>query len=172
MCRDRLRAVGKASVHLLDLLFAASRPDNAADRPAPGISERQEKRLAFRRRMLQSLWRENPDGNCRMDAIPLCIDDAVARKLEARRILRSDIQAVLLYAGEHGAQFFNAETRRSLTSCRPKQVTFWVEYTSNPDGSCTIHDAYCHRMVVHGVPGEGLPTAVILEGHDPTGGRV
>jgi Fe-S oxidoreductase len=172
MCRDRLRAVGKASLHLLDLLFAASPPDSAADRPAPGISGRQENRLAFRRHMLQSFWRESPDRNSPMDAISLRIDDAVARRLEARRILRSDIQAVLLHAEKHGAQFFNADAGRCLTSFRPKQVTFWVEFSQDPDGSYAVHDAYCHRMVVPGVPGEGLPTAVILEGHDPTGGRV
>jgi Fe-S oxidoreductase len=172
MCRDRLRAVGKPSVHLLDLLFASLSPDLAAVRPAPGISDRQEARLAFRRRLLQSLWHETPARSSPMDALILRIDDAVARKLETRRILHTDIKAVLLHAQEHGAQFFNAETGHCLTSFRPQQVSFWVEFTRNPDGSHTIHDAYCHRMVVPGVPGEGAPTAVILEGHDPQGGRV
>lgn len=107
-----------------------------------------------------------------MDAMTLHISDEVARRLEARRILRSDIKSVLLHAEDKGAQFFNAASNRSLTSLRPKQVTFWVEYSREEDGGYTIHDAYCHRMVVPGTPGEGLPTAVILEGYDPMGGRV
>ena len=172
MCRDRLRAVGKPALHLLDLLFPAGSPDEAAARPAPGISLRQETRLAFRRAMLEQLWREEPARNPRMEDMQLTIDDETARKLEARRILHTDIKAVLAHAEDRGAQFRNPQTGRMLSSLRPKQVTYWVEYEKNPDGGYVIHDAYCHRMVVPGVPGEGRPTAVILEGHDPMGGRV
>lgn len=191
MCRDRLAAVGAPVLHMLELLFpftsgkaapAASTPSPSgpgspdpadyADRPPPGISLRQETRLAFRRNLLQSLWNEPPQRNPRMDALTLHISDEVERKLEARRILHSDLKTVLLHAAEHGAQFHNPAANRSLACLRPRQVTFWVEYTQHPDASYTIHDAYCHRMVVPGVPGEGKPTAVILEGYDPMGGRV
>ena len=171
MCRDRLAAVGKPALHLLDILFGTDAA-GAAARPAPGISVRQENRRAFRQTLLQTLWHEIPVRNPRMDAITLHFSDEVARKLEARRILRSDIKSVLMHAEDNGAQFFNAGTGRYLTSLRPKQVTFWVEYSREADGCYTIHDAYCHRMVVPGTPGEGLPTAVIREGHDPAGGRV
>lgn len=107
-----------------------------------------------------------------MEELKLTIDEGVARKLEARRILRTDIKEVILYAQDNGAQFHNPDTGRYLTSLRPKQVTFWVEYTMEQDGSCTVHDAYCHRMVVPGVPGEGCDTACSLEGYAPKGGRM
>ena len=172
MCRDRLRAVGKPALHLLDLLFPSGTAEEAAIRPAPGISERQSARLAFRRAALAELWHEEPQRNPLMEDMRLQINDGVAARLEARRILHTDIKAVLLHAEAEGPQFSNPQTGRCLSSLRPKQVTYWVEYEKEPGGAYVIHDAYCHRMVVPGVPGEGRPTAVILEGHDPMGGRV
>ncbi|MDL2217016.1 [Fe-S]-binding protein, partial [Desulfovibrio sp. OttesenSCG-928-M14] len=172
MCRDRIRATGKESLHLLDLLFPLQDADSAAMRPAPGISLRQEQRLAFRNGLLQKLWNEQPPEASAMDNITLRINDEVARKLEARRILHTDIKAVLLHASKEGPQFAHKGTGRYLSSLRPKQVTFWVEYSREPDKAFVIHDAYCHRMVVPGTPGEGLPTAAILEGHADKGGRM
>lgn len=106
-----------------------------------------------------------------MDGISLRIDDNLAAKLEKRRILHTDIKLVLASAEKEGAQFRNPANGRSLTSLRPKQVTFWVEYTKEADGAYTVHDAYCHRMVVPGTPGEGRPTAA-LEGSALKGGRM
>lgn len=170
MCRDRLAAVGKPALHLLDLLFPPGTAAEAAARPAPGISERQAGRRDFRRRLLHGLWNETPKDDD-MDGISLRIDDNLAAKLEKRRILHADIKLVLASAEKEGAQFRNPANGRSLTSLRPKQVTFWVEYTKEADGAYTVHDAYCHRMVVPGTPGEGRPTAA-LEGSALKGGRM
>jgi Fe-S oxidoreductase len=172
VCRDRLRAAGKPSLHLFDLLFPREDAGQAALRPPPGISARQETRLSFRRSLLQRLWHEPPVRNPLMDEILLRIDDAVAEKMEMRRILRDDVKAVLLYAGEHGAMFSNAASGRSLACLRPRQVTFWVEYSREEDGPYRIHDAYCHRMVVPGVPGEGAPSPCTVEGYAVKGGRM
>ena len=38
-----------------------------------------------------------------------------------------------------------------LGAWRPRNVTFWVEYTEE-DGRWLLHDAWCHRMRV---PGSG-----------------
>lgn len=172
MCRDRLAAVGKPALHLLDLLFPSGSAQADADRPAPGISLRQETRLAFRRAMLAECWHEEPARTPPMEDMQIILKDEVRRRLESRRILHANIKAVLLHAEDKGAQFHNPQTGHMLASLRPKQVTYWVEYEKEPGGAYIIHDAYCHRMVVPGVPGEGAPTAVILEGHDPMGGRV
>lgn len=185
MCRDRIRKTGKPTLHVFDLLFAdtpeksrekAVKQDtsleSSAIRPAPGISDRQRDRALFRADLLHSLWAEDPPGKKPMDAIRLRIDDALEKKLEARRILLTDIKRVIAQAEESGAQFHNPGAGRFLTSLRPRQVTFWVEYSKEEDGSYRIHDAYCHRMVVPGTPGEGLPTAATLEGCAPKGGRM
>ncbi len=160
MCRDRIRAVGKPALHALNLLFpqvgafvAASAEESAA-RPAPGISNRQYTRLIFRQRLLKKLWNELPVRNVDMDKIKIVIADEAAPLLEKRRILHTDIQKVLLH--QPGGQFFNEATGRALSCFKPKNVTFWVEHSLNADGSYTIHNAYCHRMTVPGVPAAQL----------------
>lgn len=178
MCRDRLRLANAPSLHLLDLLFPpVDMPfdeylEKAAERLAPGISTRQENRLAFRRELLQSLWGEEPERNLRMENLVLNISDDVAALMEERRILRTDVKAVLLQAEDSGGLFFNPATGRRLACLRPRQVSFWVEYSRNADGEYTIHDAYCHRMVVPGIPGEGAPSPCTLEGYSAKGGRM
>jgi Fe-S oxidoreductase len=153
MCRDRLRSADKPSLHLLQLLFpGAIPPDAAALRPAPGISRRQEERLAFRSSLLQKIWKEEPQQPPGQDRLMdrLLIDDDVLQRLEQRRILRSDLALVLSREGT--TLFTSPESGRSLAAFRPRQVTFWVEYSLTEDGDYRIHDAYCHRMVVPGVP--------------------
>ncbi len=165
MCRDRLRAVGKPALHLLDLLFPGpENPEQAAGRPAPGISARQRSRLDFRRHMLHTVWNEPAQEDTAMEAMVLHIPDDLARTLEERRIRHADIKAVLRHAEAEGPLFVNRETGRSLASLRPRQTAFWVEYAKQDDGSYVIHDAYCHRMVVPGVPGEGASTPATGEG--------
>jgi Fe-S oxidoreductase len=171
MCRDRLKGVGKPSLHLLNLLFPNAPMEKAALRKPPGISERQEGRLEFRRDLLFKCWGESPAPGWLMNSFPMHISEELASRLERRRILTSDLAAVLRHAKEHGAQFFNRETGRYLTSLRPRQVTFWVEYSLDDDGAYTIHDAYCHRMVVPGVPGCGAGSPASLEGYAAKGGR-
>lgn len=171
MCRDRLRAQDRPALHLLDLLFPESPPDVAAGRPAPGISDRQENRRKFRREMLSGKWGEKPDEDLSMDDIIIHIAEDLAPKLEKRHILHTDIKKVLREAREHGPLFSHPDSGRHLAGLRPRQVTYWVEYSPREDGSFEIHDAYCHRMVVPGVPGEGADSVSIAEGFDPQGGR-
>jgi len=169
MCRDRLRSVGKPALHLLDLLFPAGPPEEALNRPAPGLSDRQETRRKFRGEILNKLWGEAPPED-RVDIV-MHIGPEAAEKMETRRILRSDVAEVVKSAEADGAQFTNPVSGRSLASLRPRQVTFWVEYSRREDGSYDIHDAYCHRMVVPGVSGQGADSPASLEGYDAKGGR-
>lgn len=178
MCRDRLRLAGAQSLHVFDLLFPPRERDfeeyahNAAERPSPDISTRQENRLSFRRLLLKRLWGEKPERNPRMEDLVLNISDEVAELMEERRILRTDVKAVLIYAEDAGGLFFNPSTGRTLACLRPRQVSFWVEFQREADGSYIIHNAYCHRMVVPGVPGEGAPSPCTLEGYSAKGGRM
>ncbi|MDR0882274.1 MAG: 4Fe-4S dicluster domain-containing protein [Candidatus Adiutrix sp.] len=171
MCRDRLRREGRPTVHLLDLMFPGQPPAEAAQRPAPGLSDRQEGRRRFRDNLLKKLWGEEPPLATEMENIIINIPEEVAARLETRRILRSDIQRVLLDARERGPIFSHPGSGRQLAGLRPRQVTYWVEYSLCPDGSYDIHDAYCHRMVVPGIPGEGRDSVSVAEGFNPEGGR-
>ena len=91
--------------------------------------------------------------------------------MEERRMRRSDVGQVLLHALDEGEQCYNPDSGRSLAWLRPRQVSFWVEYSREDEGSFTIHDAYCHRMVIPGVFGQGADSPASLEGYDAKGGR-
>lgn len=171
MCRDRLRAVGHPSAHLLDLLFPSSSFREALERPAPDISRRQEARLSFRRGLLNTLWGE-PPGEVAVSETDLEIPEEILPYLDAERILRSDIAAVLEHAAAHGPLFVNPENGLCLAALRPRQVTFWVEYEEKPDGKRCVRRAWRHRMLAPGVPGEGRGSPASEEGFAAAGGRV
>ena len=162
MCRDRLRGAGKPAIHMLSLLFPQeASPEGmlrVAHRTPPGFSERQEGRLVFRRNMLHTVW-EEPLPDSENEGPELIMDDAVTAVLEQRRILRSDIRYVLQH--KETTLFSHAESGRFLACLRPRQVTFWVEYSRDADDRFCIHDAYCHRMVVPGVP--DIPAEALAE---------
>ncbi len=172
ICRDRLRSQGRPALHLLDLMFpGATTPAEAADRPSPGVSDRQEGRRLFRQDILRTVWGEETPEGLPMDDIVIHITEELAAKLETRRVMRSDIKKVLIEAREKGPLFSHPDTGRHLAGLRPRQVTYWVEYSLRDDGSFEVHDAYCHRMVVPGVPGEGADSVSVQEGYNPQGGR-
>jgi Fe-S oxidoreductase len=169
MCRDRFRGLGAKSLHPLDLLFS-DRPLNPLSKP-PGLSKRRQGRAYLKTKALESLWgRKAPEGKP-MD-LNIDIPASVLEEIEARRILFSDVALVLEQAAREGPTFVNSETGHSLKSHRPRQVTFWVEYERREDGSFLVHRAWCHRMVLPGVTGEGAESPASREGFARTGGRV
>jgi hypothetical protein len=110
---------------------------------------------------------EPPKMDLRID-----IPGSVLADIEARRILFSDVALVLEEAAKNGPHFENPETGKSLACLRPRQVTFWVEYERRADGSFLVHRAWCHRMTLPGVAGEGAESPASEEGFARTGGRV
>jgi Fe-S oxidoreductase len=149
MCRDRLAAGGKEAWHLLDLLF----PDLAepsGGRSGPGLSARRANRAALRRRLLHDYRGEAaarpPEGKVR-------VGPELLARLEARHILLEDVEAAVAGAEASGHRFKNLENGHWLGSWRPRQVTFWVEYTPEGEGFA-LHDAWCHRMAVPGSGGQ------------------
>ena len=100
------------------------------------------------------------------------IPATVLEDIESRRILVSDVALVLEAAAKDGPTFVNPETGKFLKSYRPRQVTFWVEYQRREDGSFLVHRAWCHRMILPKVDGEGAESPASREGFARTGGRV
>jgi hypothetical protein len=140
-------------------------------REPPGISERRENRRYFKRLALESVWRESSPMEVNM-GLSIDIPGSVLRDMESKRVLLTDVTAVLEEAVKNGPAFINPETGRRLASLRPRQVTFWVEYEQRTDDSILVHRAWCHRMEVPGTPGERQESPASLEGFAKTGGRV
>ena len=150
MCRDNLAAVGKRTLHLLDLLFPDPKVADPAGRPRPGWSLRRENRLRLRAELCRSLWDEKPaDDRDDHETIELLMDTDVEALLDSRRILEEDIRRVIAHAQSDGSRFRHKESGHFLAVFRPYHATFWVEYTPG-GGGFRVHNAYAHRMEVLG----------------------
>ncbi len=143
MCRDRLTAVGKRTIHVLDLLFPTD--EDPAGRARPGWSERRENRARLKEHMLERVWKEGVGTVEPWKTLELHIPEEVRERLDDRRILVEDMQRVIYHAEQTGEKLCHSESGRFLASHRPRNVTFWVEYSSRGE-SFEIHNAYAHRM--------------------------
>jgi NADPH-dependent glutamate synthase beta subunit-like oxidoreductase len=150
MCRDNLAAVGKPTVHLLDLLFPDPSVADPARRPRPGWSRRREHRQELKADLLRELWDEpatdadDPDA-----AVTLIIAPEVEAILESRRILEENLKRVIRDAENGAPRFHHGENGHYLAMQRQGHVTFWVAYSAAEDGY-VVHNAYAHRMEVLG----------------------
>jgi glutamate synthase (NADPH) small chain len=151
MCRDRLAAVGKRALHLLDILFPPPVGQDPAERPRPGFSERIENRERLRRSLLKRFWNEEAFTVQPHDAIRLVVVPEVREVLERRRILDEDIRRVIHEAEKTGDRLAHPGTGRHKAVFRPYRTAVWVEYTPSPEGF-VVHGAYTHRMEVVGGP--------------------
>jgi Fe-S oxidoreductase len=145
MCRDMLWRAGNRAVHLVDLIFPGG---GEADAPA-GLSARRRNRAALRRDILREDFGEGEAGMDEESGMAVAISPEVLARLERRRILDTDVRAVVARAEATGERFLDKATGRSLASARLGNVTFWVLYEP-AGGAFTVHDAYCHRMDVPG----------------------
>ena len=148
MCRDMLARTGKRAMHLYDLLYPKG--ESPAARPSPGYSARRENRARLRETLLRGLWLEDagPDGEP-FEAVEVAFSDQAASNMEDRRILKSDVQKVLLHARESGQWFVHGENGHFLASYRPVVVTYWVEFEERNNGYY-VHNTWSHRMHVKG----------------------
>jgi Fe-S oxidoreductase len=148
MCRDMFAKTGKRAIHVYDLLFPQG--GDGAARPSPGYSQRRENRARLRERLLAELWSEGGFVDTEPhEAVRVQFSDQAASAMEERRILKSDVQKVLLHVEKNGRHFVNNETGRSLASFRPVAVAYWVEFEKSGNG-ILVHDAWSHRMRILG----------------------
>jgi hypothetical protein len=127
--------------------------DVQADAPAVGFSQRHENRARLKAKLLKELWSETMPDGAEFEKIRLILPEDVQQMVEDRLILVEDMQRVLENAERSGKRMFNAQTGHFLAYFKPTSVTYWVEYTPQPDGAFLVHRAYSHRMEI----GMGAP---------------
>lgn len=149
MCRDNLAGEGKRILHVLDLLFPDSAGSDPAARPRPGFSQRQESKAALRRRLLRTIWNEEPAPMAEHQKLTLVLDPEVEKLLEDRRILLDNVRQVVLHAEQTGLRLEDPENGRFLAYHKPTRVTYWVEYKPEGEGF-RVFNAYSHRMTLPG----------------------
>lgn len=143
MCRDNFARRGKRAVHVLDLLFGDG--GDAAARPDPGFSRRQENRARLKARLLRTLWEEPVPESA--TAPELIVFPEVAAALERRLILHEDVRAAIRHAEATGEKIVDARTGHCIVGHRPVGVTYWIEYARQGE-AFVVYRAYSHRMQV------------------------
>ncbi len=147
MCRDNLASAGKRVLHVLDIVFPDPNNDDPAARNPPGWSERRENRAKLKDKFEQEIWGQKLSLSNEYENIVIRVSPQVRMILEQRRILDEDIRNVISHARNSGNIFFNETTGHYKASFKPRNVTFWVEYSQDENGF-EIHNAYSHRMEV------------------------
>lgn len=138
-CRDRFLAKGRQSFHLLEILY----PQTADMRHLPPKwSTRQDNRTDLKYNMLAEIWGEKVEREVRMK---LYMDEALEQKFEETHILHRDIEDVIAYAEDTNEKLLDPVTGHFTAYHRPRNVTFWVEYSPEEEGF-RVHNAYSHRM--------------------------
>lgn len=138
-CRDRYIAKGREAVHLMEVLYPGTQKLN---RTPPTWSARQENRAKLKRKLLKELWNEAIDKEVNME---LYISNELEAKLQNTHILHSDIAEAITAAQTGNNKLLEPQSGHFITSYRPRNVTFWVEYAPWGEGF-TVYNAWCHRM--------------------------
>ncbi len=148
MCHDRF-ATEAESWHLFDILPQTA-GEARLEASSPGLSARRAGRAALKEAALEAFLGEKPAARHDEEPLLLRIPDEVRRTMERRYILRQDVVEAVAGIEKTGARFLNRTNGHFVGSWRPRNVTFWVEYTADDDGGFTLARAWCHRMVVPG----------------------
>ena len=152
MCRDRFVGSGKECLHLLDILPFSQTGDaaSAALLPPPGLSARRANRAALR----QQVCKQYHGGALMPVAYRVAIGPELLVELERKHIVRDDVEQAVLALEAAKMRFLERRSGHYVGSWRPRKVTFWMRYSVNADGSYTLHDAWCHRMIVPNTGGK------------------
>jgi glutamate synthase (NADPH/NADH) small chain len=149
MCKEYFASKGKATWHLLDLIYGND-DEKFATKEGPGYSQRHENRIKLKKRLLKDFWGEEMEEKKEeFENIKLIISDEIKEKLEDRLILFEDIQKVIYNAEKTGFKIYNPQKGYFITHYKPEIITYWVAY-SIKDDSYIIHSAYSHRLEIVG----------------------
>lgn len=143
-CRDIFCDRGKKAVHILDLLFDID-PDGR--RLQPDLTQRRVNRTLLKKRLLEEIWKEEPEMKPYESQYNLIMQDEVREKGNKHKILEEDICAVIANAEETGRRTLDPRTGHYKAYKEIGHITCWVEYRPLDEGF-EIHNLYTHRMKI------------------------
>jgi Fe-S oxidoreductase len=147
-CRDVFAAAGKPAWHILDLVLGLGGPD----RKPPTATERRLNRIELKRRALAEFWKEGTEVGGERPR--LLVSPELGRKLDAERILETDIEKVIEGCESSGSKLLDPETGAFSGHLKIGNMTYWAEYRpappsdALPDGGYELLNAYSHRMSI------------------------
>lgn len=142
-CRESFASQGKASLHLLDLLFGL----NPEGREAVTVTEKQNHKLAAKRELLKRWWNESMEEEPR---VHLIVEKELERKLSESQILVQDMEAVVDHCERERCGVIDPETGHITGHLKIQNMTYWAEYEVLPEGGFRLWNGYSHRMNLEG----------------------
>ncbi len=145
-CRDIFQDRGKKALHILDVLFAI---DPEGLRPQPDLTQRRRNRVILKNRLLQEIWKEEPEMKSYESQFTLIMADETREKVNRQHILEEDICAVIANAQATGRRAFDPASDHYKAYLEIGHITCWVEYApAASEDSFEIFNVYTHRMKI------------------------
>ena len=161
-CRDIFCDRGKKAVHILDVLFAI---DPEGSRPQPDLTQRRRNRVELKKRLLEEIWKEEPEMKSYESKFTLIMQNEVREKINRQHILEEDICAVISNAEATGRRAFDPATGHYKAYREIGHITCWVEYAPAADESGLTGAATSGDYVA--ADESGLTGAASIEGSLP-----
>lgn len=141
-CRDTFAAEGKASSHILDILFDIG----SQDRLAPNLSERRRNRVALANELKgNGIVEERTDH--KLEHVNLKIPTELQKDMNDHLILEEDVIAVIEHCETTGNALHNKNTGEYTGHLSEGVITYWVTYKKTNSGYELIN-VYSHRMKI------------------------
>lgn len=135
-CRDIFADTGKRTYHILDIMFGL----NGCERRPPGASERRENR--------EGLCREMTGMPGRKQEAWLVMDETAENKINAGRLIKSDILSVITRCESERKNLRDADSGHLFAHGEVGHHTLWAEYLPEAEGVYRLFNAYSHRMKI------------------------
>lgn len=142
-CRDRFSKEGARAVHILELLYDQKK---GTTHQIPTYSTRQHNRMKLKSNLRRTYWKEDAKET---EVTPLQYSGEVAKQIEERFLLESQIRMVIAEAEETGSKILYHPEQVYIANKRVKNITVWVWYRLSQHGYEVIK-AYSHRMEIKG----------------------
>ncbi|MBP3925875.1 MAG: NAD(P)-binding protein [Clostridium sp.] len=142
-CRESFASQGKEAVHFLDLLFGL----NGGTREPATVTEKHNNKLAAKKELLKTYWKETMEEEPRMNLI---VEKDLEKKLSESQILVQDMEAVVEYCERELRGVVNPENGHITGHLKIQNMTYWAEYEVLADGGYRLWNGYSHRMNLEG----------------------
>lgn len=149
-CRDIFASAGKPVYHILDILLNINGPD----RQPKTWTEQQNNRVLLKKHALKQFWNEEPEMETknRKTGVTLHVPEAVQADLNRKRILESDMQAVVDHCETTGKKILDPETGIFSGHLKIGWMTFWAQYRPKEGAAEALAfelvNGYGHRMEI------------------------
>lgn len=143
-CREVFASQGKASAHILDILFGIETARAAT------LDEKRKNALQLKKELMKEYWdKEFEPAHKAWDGMPLRMVDGVQEKMERLLITMDEVREAVWNAERESTGFVNAQGETLVWLTEPV-ITVWASYKKDDNGDILVTDVYSHRVRIRG----------------------